>query len=119
MIEDLPKLQLSQSKDQDVLTYHLGISILAVLTVTVTERTQREKETHIQGTATMRTLADIKAARKGPPQIPTSYDAGMQLLQQYRIFLQELCEKNVNTLQRCILFIFLCAPYRIHRWKKA
>ena len=98
LIEDLTKLRLSPSKDPDVLTCHLGISILAVPTVTVTERTQRDEDTRMQGTATMRTLADIKAARKGPPPIPTSYDAGMRLLRQYRIFLQELFGKKCEHL---------------------
>ena len=59
LIGDLTKLRLLQSKDPDVLTYHLGISILAVQKITVTERTQRDNETRIQGMATIRTLADI------------------------------------------------------------
>ena len=69
-----------RSKDPDVMTCHLGIFILAVRTVTVTERTQRDKKTQMQCMGTIRTLDDIKVARKEPPPIPTSYDAGIRLL---------------------------------------
>ena len=52
------------------------------------------KITAPQKTATNWTVVEIKAARKGLPPLPTTYDKGMRLLQQYRIFLQEMCGAN-------------------------
>ena len=38
----------------------------------------------------MLTLADVRAAKKGPPLAPRAYDPGMRLLRQYKFFLAEL-----------------------------
>ena len=84
------KLCLSPSRDPDEATCHLGISILAVSTVSVMERLRRDEETNAVEKSTTLTVVEIKAMRKGPPPIPTQYEPGMRLLRQYRIFLREI-----------------------------
>ena len=80
LVEDLMKLRLSSSRDPDKATCHLGISILAVPTVSVMERLRRDEETNAVEKSTTHTVAEVKARRKGPPPIPTQYEPGMRLL---------------------------------------
>ena len=48
LVDDLIKLRLSLSKDPDVVTYHLfGIYILVVPTVTIIERTPKDKKSNM------------------------------------------------------------------------
>ena len=90
LVEDIVKLRLAPSREPDYDSAHLGISVLAVMPVSARAQVAWDEDRKDQAAASVVTLSDVKAAKKGPPPPPRAYDPGMRVLRQYKYFLTEL-----------------------------
>ena len=90
LVEDIAKLRCAPNRDPDYASAHLGISILAVAPVSASAQVRMDEEALDTREASVLTLADVRAAKKGPPAAPKTFDQGMRLLRQYKYFLTEL-----------------------------
>ena len=59
---------------------HLGISILAMMLESAQMQVAWDKELKDNAAATVLTVADVKASKKGPPETPQAYNSGMRVL---------------------------------------
>ena len=103
LIDDLRKLRLSPSKDPDYASSHLGVSILAVMPISARKQVLLDEDSKEKESATLLTVADVKASKSGPPQTPTSYDAGMRVLRQYKFFLSTFFGTECGHLKEVVL----------------
>ena len=90
LVEDLIKLRLSPGREPDYDSAHLGVSILAVIPVSARAQVAMDEEHKDNARATVLTVSDVRAAKKGPPAPPRTYNPGMRILRQYKYFLSEL-----------------------------
>ena len=70
LVEDIAKLRFSPGKEPDYQSAHLVISILAAMPVSARSRVAWDEELKDNARATVRTVPDVQAARKGPPAPP-------------------------------------------------
>ena len=75
---------MSPSKDPDYDSAHLGLSILAVTPLSARAQVLLDEDIKDKAEATVVTVLDVKASKKGPPSPPRTFDARMRLLWQYK-----------------------------------
>ena len=107
LVEDIAKLRFSPNRDPDYASAHLGMSILAVAPISAASQVRLDEEDAEARNATVLTLSDVRAAKKGPPAAPKAYDPGMRLLRQYKFFLTELFRLKCDHLREVHLIYLL------------
>ena len=70
LVDDVIKLRLAPSGEPDYDSAHLGISVLAVILMSARTQVAWDEEVKVKAAATVVTMSDVKASRKGPPPSP-------------------------------------------------
>ena len=76
LVKDISKLWFLPNRDPDYTSTHLGISILAVFPLSAAAQVQLDREAMKTRAATVLTLSDVQAAKKGPPAAPKAFYPG-------------------------------------------